>query len=219
MPVGDNRVAGATITAADINSIASLTNANEVAVATKAGAAHTHDLRYVQTVNDIAPDPVTGNVSVTITPNPSGFVDVTKTAPQSVTNSIVLVNDTALTFPIAANETWDVDVFVRYQSDATLDLRTSVTAPTGATMFGDARGLSSGAAGPSGLPLLATVDAPGEVYTWGGVGATVPTSLRYSVRVKNGATAGAVTFQFTQGTAGATATTVLASSNLLALRK
>lgn len=137
-----------------------------------------------------------------------------KTADQSVTSSVVLANETDLVVPVGVGETWIVtwNLYVTFASAT--GLLVAVTTPSGASQLiqavlsvvGAAIGTTSAVTTVSGTSVaLSTV----AVSTAGLVTVTAT--------IVNGATAGNVTLQFTQTSAGsATPTTVKAASCVLA---
>lgn len=124
---------------------------------------------------------------------------------QSVTSSTTDVDDTALLFQIAANESWEFEV------DAYIipggGFRANFSAPAGATLIWCSAISTTGAAfvPGSGQSLIATTGSSNFLLKLFGI-------------VVNGSTPGAVTLQWAQDSSNVTATTVKAGSALLATR-
>jgi len=135
-----------------------------------------------------------------------------KTADESVTSSGTLQDDDHLTFPIGANEEWQIDFYL----DATMgagSIQVAINSPSGATQN-----------------VIATATATqGSNATIGGRTATVGGAIALSVGVTenfiivsawvlNGATAGNVALRWAQVSGNATPTTVRKGSHMRATR-
>jgi hypothetical protein len=137
----------------------------------------------------------------------STVATVIKTSNQIVNNTAALQNDSELTFPVAANDSWAFRFVVQANSGTTPDLRFAVTAPSGATCrvsYSDPEGASSNGQYGCGV---STASIPGN----GAVDLYEITGT-----VTNGSTAGDVTLRWAQFTANASNTTVYAGSYLVA---
>lgn len=145
-----------------------------------------------------------------------GLIVLRKTADESVTSSVVLQNDDHLTFPIAANEEWLVELTAFLGTSlTTTGYKAAFTVPAGATMR--AWGFSlltsasvtdvSSSTTSSGTPFIGVTPALGNNG-----------ALKLFLWVLNGATPGNVTFQWAQATSVGTALTIFKGSYMTANR-
>ena len=145
-----------------------------------------------------------------------GTITKRKSADQSVVSSTVLVNDTDLTFAIAANEEW-CSVFEATAGNAlgVTGLGVSVTVPSGATLSATASLISdnSQARAPNITSSGTEIQFPAAALSGAGNGL-----LHMVCWTLNGATPGSVTLQFTQMTSSATAVKLLKGSFMQATR-
>lgn len=59
---------------------------------------------------------------------------VRKAADETVNNSDTLQNDDELLFPVGANQVWAFELFIKWQSGATPDIKFKWSVPSGTTM-------------------------------------------------------------------------------------
>lgn len=142
---------------------------------------------------------------------------VTKPSDQIVNNSNTLVNDSALLFPIEANEVWFVDAWLLILgSSANADWLMAFTGPAGCTATVGFDGLGNDVNG--GYVQRSTANSSNGGLALGGsvsfAGGTVATWAHLIGRFVNSSTAGNVTFQWAQNTATAENNTVKAGSFL-----
>lgn len=140
------------------------------------------------------------------------FLALRLTANFTTTNATA--TSTALSFNIAANEVWTVDVQLTAQCSSTGGVKFAVAAPTGATIEGWIYASSSSATTLlyQRLTAIGTLMAA-AAYTV----ATTPAPGILRFTIVNGATAGQVTIQAASGVAAQT-TTIFAGSWLQAQR-
>ena len=137
-------------------------------------------------------------------------VRLRKTADESVTSSVTLQDDDHLTFAIAANEVWIVELMLHCNSGAGgFTLR--ITAPSGSSgisqLFNDT---TAGSVTGAHSNINANLISAGATYT------DEPFWIRATV--VNGATPGNCLLQWAQGSSNGTASTIKANSHLLAHR-
>lgn len=148
-------------------------------------------------------------------------LSVPKNADQSVTNSTVLVNDSALQFPIAAGESWVVSwhLIVTNSNSATPDWKSAVLGPAGTTCSIVLSGSEpAGAVFPQAETTNCTT--PGTLVNGTIVAdANIVFNVNMQGIVTAGATAGTINMQFAENTAGnGTSITVLAGSYMTAFK-
>jgi hypothetical protein len=156
---------------------------------------------------------VNGNLSVT---GAGQWQTVVKSANQSVTSSTVLVNDTHLLLPLAANATYLLDGFIAYDGAfGAGEFKTDWTLPAGAALFWGLNGptVGGGALYDSNSRNSGTVAAAGTYGTGG-----TRTSISPRGYITTGGTAGTLRLQWAQNASNATATTVYAGSWVRLLR-
>jgi len=135
---------------------------------------------------------------------------VTKTAVQTVNNSTVLVNDSALTFGMAASRTYKWKLTAFYDTTIAADFKYRITGPAGPTAVRFATS--------NKLPSGGNLNAMDVAYSAADVAMAAAAGTGGAIMiegiVQNGATAGAFLFQWAQNAADATNTNVLAGSTL-----
>lgn len=137
-----------------------------------------------------------------------------KPTDQTVTSSTSLVNDTNLSFAIAANEVWqfELDLFATYNTTAASGMKAAFTVPSGCTL----QWIDVGSGNQANVT---TVSGTSDTLVQGAIG---PTSGQYMGKLigqaLNGATPGTVQLQWAQNTSNGTATALKAGSSLLATR-
>jgi hypothetical protein len=142
------------------------------------------------------------------------FGHETKALLNNATSTVVTNTNTNLSFSIAANEVWIVDIEFTGQCSSTGGSKFQISAPTGATIEGWHYGTSTGL----------TVDIKNRITainTMTGTAAhtvaTTPAPNRIRVRVKNSSTAGTVALGFASVTATQT-TTIFAGAMMKAFK-
>lgn len=133
-----------------------------------------------------------------------GPVSVVKSADETVNNSSTLQDDDELLFSVAANSVYKFQMWLRYTSSTSADIKNSFTVPAGATIVGISIGLFTDS-------TTQTFLVPSQ--SWGGQNAT-PAAVFIEAMVVVGATAGTVQLQWAQNTPEVSDTIVLESSNL-----
>lgn len=145
-------------------------------------------------------------------------VFVTKSTDQSVTNSTTLVSDNALSFSIAAGETWvfKYSLLVSNSNDATPDWKSAILASTSSSCNIN---LSGTAVAGVDFPQANTTDCttPGTLVN-SNIAADASVPFNITVQgIVTANTSGTVNLQFAENTAGAsTSITVKAGSFLIA---
>jgi hypothetical protein len=137
-----------------------------------------------------------------------------KSADQSVTSSVVLVNETDLTVEMNPHDDWIITWVLRVTFAAASGITVAVTTPTGATLLMTAELVSDSAnvgqggsttVSGTGVTLLASAGSAGTVT----VVATVQGDEAHP---------GLVTLQFTQQGSSGTPTTIKAGSSMAAIK-
>ncbi len=186
--------------------------------ATKVGLTGNETVADIKTFSSIpvlpASDPTTDNQAVRkayadafIVGGGRKLVIVRKSADETVNNSIALHNDDALTFAIAANEVWRVDLLLLFDSSVVADIKLGWAYPAGC-------GIKWAASYP--LPVVVFTEASTPMLPGAGVGSIC--MMIISAIVINGGTAGSITLMWAQNTAEATNTIVRANSAMLAFK-
>jgi hypothetical protein len=139
---------------------------------------------------------------------------VALTLASNFTTTNATATSTNLTFNIAANEVWIVDVQMTVQCSSTGGVKVAVAAPTGATIEGwyDS---SLGAITTLSYQRLTAINTLTSTATH--IVATTPGGDKMRFTITAGSTAGAVTIQLASGTSGQT-TTVFSGASLVARR-
>ncbi|WP_267244339.1 hypothetical protein [Streptomyces sp. PR69] len=132
-----------------------------------------------------------------------------KTADQSVTSSIAVVDDDHLTLTVEANSVYAFDTYLDADGDTGGDLRLTFTGPAGASGSWTPDGISLGNANNIGQVkrsrnALAAEDSVGIL--------PAGTIVTPSGQITTGGTAGALTLRWAQDTSSATPTRLLAGS-------
>ena len=139
---------------------------------------------------------------------PSVTVVTRKTADESVT-SATLQDDDHLSFSIAANEIWAVDILLRIAMTAAGGgFRCTFTLPSGASMLLQAESIEEG-----GVETSAVGTTPGTAIVLVNAG-TLMNYVKVKGLLVNSTNAGTAQFQWAQGAAGGT-TTVYTNSHML----
>jgi len=137
---------------------------------------------------------------------------VVKSANESINNSSSMQNDDHLVLAVAANTTYLLDAYLRYEATTTGDIKAGFSVPTGAAVDWNALCLpgthSSGTSGS--LSVLARTDA--QTATLGGAGAGTLLVARITGTVTVGGTAGSLQFRWAQQTADVSDSIVYAGS-------
>lgn len=160
-----------------------------------------------------------------------GGLTTRKTANETVNNSAALQNDDHLFQALGANETWQFEFVISYNSVTVPDFKLALIVPAGATLRANVAGLASngssgtavtGSAGPiaTANSLMVSLTASGEYAVlcgaWSGTGGVVPTVARISGTVCTAGTAGNLQLQWAQNSAHVSDTTVYTDSYLIA---
>lgn len=129
-----------------------------------------------------------------------------KTSDQTVNNSVVMVSDNALYFPIKANEVWRVTLDLKINTTAAADWEYQFSVPAGCSY--------------DTAPQMSYVAFPWVTAAYEVTPPADRTNGQVTIiaLIRNGATAGTVYLQWTQGTAEATDTKVLIGSLLVATK-
>lgn len=133
---------------------------------------------------------------------------VRKTADETVNNSTAVQDDDHLVLAVGANETWEIDLSVLYESSTAADLRHSFSVPASATISGVAVGVNASGTATNVNGDLTTVSA------WRGNGAAAIQALYIKAIVRTAGTAGNVVFRWAQQTQEVSDTKVLTGSVL-----
>lgn len=142
---------------------------------------------------------------------------ILKTSIQTVNNSNILVNDTALFFPIEVNEQWYVEAILQAQgASVNADFAVGWSVPTGCTMSWGvvASGMFVGVTVASTPTALKTTGSGGAFGALAGTTAVIVAGWFTA----DAAHAGTVNFQWAQSTATAENNSILAGS-ILRLRR
>lgn len=140
-----------------------------------------------------------------------------KTADESVTSSTVLQDDDHLSFAIAANEEWLINIALRIGTSlAVHGIKLAITAPAGATI--DAEATLVGVVGADGGSQSTQTSGAALDFGTARFASSSFANGRMAVWVLNGATPGNVTLQFAQSTSNGTAVNLRKGSALIAHR-
>lgn len=138
-----------------------------------------------------------------------------KTANESVTSSTAFQDDDHLTLTVEANVIYEMIAFIIYDGATAGDLKTTWSAPAGATLDWTPTGLLTSATVASGSLKMSHSTLPdNESVGTIGTGVGNRTVMRPTGLLVVGGTAGSFTFRWAQLTSDVTATTVLANSYL-----
>lgn len=137
---------------------------------------------------------------------------VRKTVDESLASNTTLQNDDELFCAVAANITYEVDLFLIYDGATAGDLKFAFTGPTSATLDWVQGGLISSADATSGSMFVgaSNIGTTNTVVTGAGAGVKLVTMPRGLLITSS--TAGTFQLQWAQGTSSATATHVFAGS-------
>jgi len=140
---------------------------------------------------------------------------IVKTSDQSVTSSMVLVSDTQLQLPVAANASYIFGCYVDYEGGTlgSADLKHQWAQPAGAAIRFTQTYISTAGNLGGGVTQLG-----GDVLSAGTAGAGVLRALVMDGTIVTGATAGTMVLTWAQNTSSATPTIVHAQSYLWLLR-
>lgn len=163
--------------------------------------------------------PAQGNVGAAINQVLRDSVVAVKPSDQSVASSTALVNESALTVPMLATDTWEVRwrLYTTFASGAGIAL--AVTVPTGASLLWTALALGTPASGLSvGTSAVeATAGTAQNVLDGVGTGTDGIVDVVATV-IGDNTHAGNIVLQFTQTGSSATGTIIKAGSSLRAHR-
>jgi hypothetical protein len=142
---------------------------------------------------------------------------VTKAANESVTSSIVIQDDNHLFLTVSANVTYLLESFISYTGATAGDMVYGFSGPTGSVLTYCSDGLGNAAASATdnvsrNLQSLGLFTTSAGCVT-GSTCVTLPKGL-----LQVGSTSGILRLRWAQGTASATATTILAGSVLMLRR-
>jgi hypothetical protein len=137
---------------------------------------------------------------------------IRKPTDQIVTNSTVLVNDTAFVTAVPAAGVFAWEHFVFYDSSTTEDISIAYTWPAGVSGRWGGVMLDVAAGSSVGSVKLNTQNTSGVATSYGGAGVGTIILGRLFGDITMGGTAGNLQFQFAQASAAATNTTVRARS-------
>jgi hypothetical protein len=142
-------------------------------------------------------------------------VEAVRTSTQSVTSSTVLVNDTQLLVPVAANASYHFLTYLFYEggTQGSSDIKVGYAVPAGTTMR-----YHRIYANTSGLAVNISTLTETDVQGAGTQGAGIACGLTHHGTIVTSATTGNVQLQWAQSTSSATATQVLAQSAILLTR-
>lgn len=143
-----------------------------------------------------------------------GLIVKRKTADESVTSSTTLQNDDHLTFSIAANEEWVVDVMLDIgDALSTTGVKLAITAPSGATADMNLMMM------PGTSDIAGHTTTPATGFDSGAASHSSTFAIAHvSYWVLNGANAGSITLQFAQSTSSGSAVTLRKGSRMIAHR-
>jgi hypothetical protein len=139
-----------------------------------------------------------------------GVERAVKTTDLSVTSNATLASDAQLTVPVAANATYQLDMFLDYSSATAADAQVSLSVPASATWKIAPYAMTSATAATSGS--LETAPAASGGVTLGGDGVGTHVSAVPCGWVKTAGTAGNVVVQWAQLVSTASATVLYTGS-------
>jgi len=140
-----------------------------------------------------------------------------KTANESVTSSTAMQNDDELFVSVAANSSYEVSSYIRYDGATAGDMDFQFTGPAGAVFSAGISRLLSTAAAVSD-DVTDTLEDLSVAAAAGCLGAGVPTAVMVQGILIVGGTAGTFRLQWTQHASSVTATRVLTRSYLVLRR-
>jgi hypothetical protein len=136
-----------------------------------------------------------------------------KTAPQTVTDSATLVNDTDLVLPLAANAYYEFRMAFAYTGTPGDDLKGGFTVPSGAVIAAAGVHIVSGGASTG----INYISSSGQTLVF--YGATGGNAAEIHGTVFTGNTAGNLQWEFAQNTAAASTSAVMLPGSVLVLRR
>lgn len=136
---------------------------------------------------------------------------IVKSTGETVNNSTTLQDDDELFFPVLANEIWDLEGVITYDTGTAPDFKWALSIPGSGTAIGVSLGLQLGAAGTGTVKIEPATETGVAV---GGLAVNQPVLFRLLVTVGNAD--GNVIFQWAQNTLTAANTIVRAGSYLIA---
>ena len=140
-----------------------------------------------------------------------------KTSTQSVVSSTTLVNDTQLTFAVAANEVWVFQLLLCVICPATgTNFKATMVGPSGSTIQWSFQGLAMYDASVNVTQLRTRAGAATDATYMDAF--STGTNVGITGVIVNGSTSGSCTLQFAQNTSTANAITVSTNSTLLAIK-
>lgn len=150
-----------------------------------------------------------------ITTKLGGDTYVRKTANETVNNSTSLQNDDHLVFPVLANTTYAVQLFIMYDSSTTADLQYSFTLPASATGFKtttNAPTSTTTCSGTSATLIFNSLTQTNNSIGGAGTGTANTCALVIDATVIVAGTAGNVQFRWAQANLDATDSIIRAGS-------
>ncbi len=148
----------------------------------------------------IGPQGITGATGVTGATGATGAQGATgavglssQSLLSNFTTSSLTAVPTNLSFPIAASEVWDVDVFgTCSKATSATGLKFAVAAPTGCTIVGNQLGGGATLAAPLVPSLITAINTLGTVLS---TGTAIRVAFELHFRVVNSTTPGSITLQ------------------------
>lgn len=145
-------------------------------------------------------------------------VVVRKASAQSVTSSTTLVDDDELSFPVGANETWVVNLYLFIDGATSGDIKATVVGPSGSSGRSSVIGSGSNATTFENTTFNNQSNALGTAPPAGTLGTGNITVVHMAAAVVVGGTPGDIVLQWAQNASSGTATRVLDGSYLVAHR-
>jgi hypothetical protein len=143
------------------------------------------------------------------------WVYLRRASNQVVNNSITLVNDNTLSFTIAANEVWFVELVVMYSATTVADMDIAIDSPSGAVH----RFVYLREDQPNSPDAeIGVYSSVGGEIRLDGAGAGTQRAAYFQGVIVNSSTAGTVQVQFAQGTAEVSDARMETNSHLRARR-
>jgi len=142
---------------------------------------------------------------------PTTLITIIKSADEIVNNSAVLQDDDEFYFDVGSNETWEVEMVLRYMASAGADFDWDWSLPAGGTFDGVTSQLQTAAATVND-DTWRVADETGPGVGPGGLGTATPVALWIKGLIVTADTAGLAQFRWAQDTATASNATLLAGS-------
>lgn len=136
-----------------------------------------------------------------------------------IANSTAPVPDDVLRFEMEANSTYDLSVLLFTEADNAADGRLSFSAPSGTTIDGSLLAHGTGTSSMTVGSKIEPVDQIVKGYQLGALGIGTKMASRISATVTCGSTPGTFSVDYAQWSANATASKVLAGSELTATKR